>query len=119
MQVPRGDQPTVRAVRRSGDAVELDLFIPRELEFFPDHFPRLSILPGVVQVDWAIAFARQHLGLAGTFRGLRNLKFVNPVLPETALVLALSLSAAGDLTFSYQAGERTYSSGRALFGAAP
>ena len=119
MHASSGSQPAVRAVRRSGDAVELDLFIPRSLDFFPDHFPRLGILPGVVQIDWAIGFGRQHLGLKGTFRGLRNLKFVNPVLPETALVLALGLSAAGELTFTYKSGERVYSSGRALFGAAP
>lgn len=110
-------EPQVRAVRHAGQEVELDLFVPRSLEFFPDHFARLGILPGVVQVDWAIGFARRHLGVAGEFRGLRNLKFVNPILPDTALQLVLA-AAPGQLTFAYRDAQRTYSSGRALFGMA-
>lgn len=108
-------QPLVRAVRRAGHEVELDLFVPRTLEFFPDHFPRLGILPGIVQIDWAIGFGRQHLAVSGAFRGLRNLKFVNPVLPDTALTLSLA-AGAGELSFAYRAGDKAYSSGRALFG---
>lgn len=107
-------EPQVRAVRHAGPGVELDLFVPRTLEFFPDHFPRLGILPGVVQIDWAIGFGRRHLGVAGEFRGLRNLKFVNPILPETALTLTLAL-AGGALSFAYRGADRAYSSGRALF----
>jgi 3-hydroxymyristoyl/3-hydroxydecanoyl-(acyl carrier protein) dehydratase len=109
--------PTVRAVRRCGNATELDLFVPRTSAFFPDHFPRLGVLPGVVQVDWAVRLAREHLGLTGTFKGLRNLKFVNPVLPDTAVTLTLE-SADGALSFAYRTGERAYSSGKVLFGAA-
>ena len=109
-------EPLVRAVRHAGSAVELDLFIPRALEFFPDHFPRLGILPGVVQIDWAIGFGRRHLGVAGDFRGLRNLKFVSPILPDTALTLALA-AAPGALSFAYRDADKAYSSGRALFAA--
>lgn len=108
-------QPTVRAVRRSGAQAELDLFIPGTLDFFPDHFPRLSILPGVVQIDWAVMLARAHLDLRGNFRGMRNIKFVNPVMPDTALVLTLDHSTPGELSFSYRAGARVFSSGRMLF----
>lgn len=108
-------QPTVRAVRHAGAAVELDLYLPRTLDAFIDHFPRLAILPGVVQVDWAIVHGRQHLQLQGEFRGLRNLKFVSPVLPETALTLVLEARSPGELAFAYRAGERAFSSGRVLF----
>lgn len=108
-------QPQVRAVRRSGAAVELDLYVPGSLDFFPDHFPRLGILPGVVQVDWAITLARAHLPVTGAFRGLRALKFLNPILPDSALTLALTQDAPGELSFSYRAGERAYSSGRVRF----
>ena len=108
-------QPTVRAVRRSGAQAELELFIPASLDFFPDHFPRLAILPGVVQIDWAVTLAREHLELRGTFRGMRNIKFVNVVRPDTALLLSLDHGTPGELNFSYRAGERVFSSGRVLF----
>ena len=109
-------QPQVRAVRRAESGVELDLFVPPTLDFFPDHFPRLSILPGVVQLDWAITLGRAHLPLAGNFRGLRALKFINPILPGTVLTLTLAQSAPGELSFSYRNDARAYSSGRVLFG---
>ena len=108
-------RPTVRAVRRSGARADIELYVPRSLEFFADHFPRLAILPGVVQVHWAVELAREHLGQQGSFRGLRNLKFVNPVLPDTAVTLELE-QAAGELSFIYRAGEQPFSSGRVLFG---
>jgi 3-hydroxymyristoyl/3-hydroxydecanoyl-(acyl carrier protein) dehydratase len=108
-------QPQVRAVRPSGDAVELDLFVPRSLDFFPDHFPRIGILPGVVQVDWAITLGRAHLAVAGAFRGLRALKFLHPILPDSTVTLALSRSGPGELSFTYRADTRALSSGRVLF----
>ena len=103
-------------MRRAESAVEFDLFVPASLDFFPDHFPRLGILPGVVQIDWAITLGRANLPLAGAFRGLRALKFVNPILPDTAVTLALAQPAPGELAFTYRADARAYSSGRVLFG---
>ena len=109
-------QPQVRAVRRLADEVELDLFVPGTLDFFPDHFPQFKVLPGVVQVDWAIQLGREHLDVAGAFRGLRALKFLRPIQPDSAVTLALARGAPGELSFAYRAGEQPFSSGRALFG---
>lgn len=108
-------EPQVRAVRHSGDTVELDLFVSRSLAFFPDHFPRIGLLPGVIQVDWAIRLGRAHLPVAGAFRGVRALKFQKPVLPDSAVTLAVQRGAPHELAFAYRAGEQTYSSGRVLF----
>lgn len=110
-------EPQVRAVRHSADAVEFDLHIPAALDFFPDHFPRLGILPGVVQIDWALSLGRQHLPVDGAFLGLRAIKFVNPILPGANLTLSVSRPARGELAFAYRDGTRPFSSGRALFGA--
>ena len=111
-------QPQVRAVRRSADDVELDLFVPGTLDFFPDHFAQFRILPGVVQIDWAITLGREHLPLTGAFRGLRAVKFLRPILPDTAVTLALALTrgAPDELSFTYRTGNQPSSSGRALFG---
>lgn len=108
-------QPQVRAVRRTADAVEIDLFVPRALEFFPDHFPRLGLVPGVVQVDWAITLGRAHLPVTGVFRGVRGLKFQRPIFPDTAVTLTLARSAPHELSFSFRSPAHDYSSGRVLF----
>lgn len=108
-------QAEVRAVRRSGNQVELDLYIPKTLELFRAHFPRFGILPGVVQVDWAMNYGREHLEIAGTFKRLRRLKFLHPILPGATIVLSLTCESPGTLAFTYRNSERACSSGCADF----
>ena len=109
-------QPEVLGLSTVAGGVELNLRIPADLDCLPDHFPRFPMVPGVVQLDWAIGFGRQHLGVSGEFRGIAGLKFQHPLLPRAAVTLALS--ASGDeLKFSYRTRERTCSSGRVQFAA--
>lgn len=107
--------PQVLAVRRGEGGVELDLHVPARLSWFPHHFPRFHMLPGVVQTAWAIAFARQHLGLTGSFRRLTGLKFQHPILPAERVTLNLGSPAAGELVFAYRNGGRACSGGRIQF----
>jgi len=109
-------QPDVRAVRRSGEAIELELLIPETLAFFPDHFPAFPLLPGVVQVDWAIRYGCEHLRIDGDFRRLRNVKFLHPILPGGRVFLALSPGNPAELLFTYRNARRTCSTGYAVFG---
>jgi 3-hydroxymyristoyl/3-hydroxydecanoyl-(acyl carrier protein) dehydratase len=94
-------QPQVQSVRRSGNAVELDLHVPAALSYFPGHFPRFAMLPGVVQLDWAIALAREYLALRGVFRKLAGLKFQHPILPGAQVTLSLEQPANGEIVFAY------------------
>lgn len=109
-------QPEVRAVRRSGPDVELDLLVPEAPDFFQSHFPGFGLLPGVLQVDWAIRLGHQHFRIAGDFRQLRAMKFLHPILPGARLVLALGAPGADALAFSYRTARHTCSAGCAVFG---
>lgn len=109
-------RPEVLAVRRSGNAVELDLQVPVTLAYFPSHFPRFAMLPGVVQLDWAIALAREHLALRGAFRKLAGLKFQHPILPGTNVTLSLEQPANGEIVFAYVSAAMPCSGGRIVFG---
>ena len=96
---------------------ELELRVVPEIEHFAGHFPGAAILPGVVQVDWAVRFARRHLPLQGGFLALENLKFLAVVRPGETLRLTLVWDAERRrLDFSYAGAERKYSAGRILFG---
>src|SRR5262245_55888788 len=111
--------PRVLAVRPRDESspprhLVLDLHIPPELAHFPGHFPGLPILPGVVQVDWAVRFAREHLGVTAEFVRLENVKFLALVRPDAQLELELRRDAA-QVDFVFAAGGRRYSSGRAQF----
>ena len=43
--------------------------------------PGRALLPGVVQVHWAMHYGRQLPGLAGSFAGMNQLKFQRPLRP--------------------------------------
>ncbi len=113
--------PEILAERITGeDRVELDLHVPAAIEHFAGHFPGYPILPGVVQVDWAVRLARPRLPVRGAFSALEQLKFQALVLPDARLTLSLAWNPAGRrLEFAYAAADRKYSSGRLVFGSEP
>jgi 3-hydroxymyristoyl/3-hydroxydecanoyl-(acyl carrier protein) dehydratase len=108
--------PEVRAATRNGDSVRLVLFVPAGLPFFADHFPGFPILPGVVQIDWAVRLARRYFAGVETSFGVDGFKCRAPVRPETELTLELAHdSQRSSLRFAYAAGERPISSGTVVF----
>jgi acyl-coenzyme A synthetase/AMP-(fatty) acid ligase/3-hydroxymyristoyl/3-hydroxydecanoyl-(acyl carrier protein) dehydratase len=98
-------------------AVVLDLHIPSQLAHFAGHFPDAAILPGVVQIDWAIRFARKYCALHGEFSALENLKFLAVILPGAKVQLSLKWDGER-LEFAYSTALRKHSSGRVIFGGA-
>ena len=110
--------PEILDARRGENAsVVLDMHVPASLAHFAGHFPEMPILPGVIQVDWAIRFARQYLVLDGAFSALENVKFLALIFPDARLQLALKWDAeARRLDFSYASSRRKFSTGRVVFG---
>ena len=99
--------------------VVLDLHVVPEIVHFTGHFPGAALLPGVVQVDWAVHFARQYLPLEGVFSALENLKFLGVIVPDIRLQLSLAWDAERKrLDFSYATPVRKFSVGRIVFGGA-
>ena len=95
--------------------LELELHVPASLPYFPHHFPDHGMLPGVVQLGWAILFAARHLGFDGPMRKVTNLKFLHPIQPGTDLTLSLERVGERDVAFSYSTPRRQCSSGRLKF----
>lgn len=80
---------------------------------FDGHFPGQPILPGVVQVDWALRLGEQVFGPLGAFRALEHLKFQATIQPGEPLTLRLAWDAATrELAFEYDG----KSKGFAVFG---
>ncbi|MCX4025412.1 thioester dehydrase [Endozoicomonas sp. SM1973] len=92
------------------------LTITESLPHFAGHFPNQPVLPGVVQVDWAIHFALQ-LGLGqASVKQLEVIKFQQLVMPPTTLYLSLERLASGKTKFSFTNKEHVFSSGRIVWG---
>ncbi len=94
------------------------LVLTPDLQVFDGHFPGHPILPGVAQVDWAIAFARERFALPARFLRLDALKFSQPAVPGMVLTLTLAWNAAtASLQFEYASDAGRHSSGRVVFAA--
>lgn len=95
----------------------LQLSVPPDLAYFSGHFPKAPVLPGVVQVEWALNLGRQLLKLNGAFAGMEVLKFQQLVRPGDEIQLHLRFDPArGKLYFAYRNDTATCSSGRILLG---
>ncbi|HVC37868.1 MAG TPA: thioester dehydrase [Gammaproteobacteria bacterium] len=112
--------PIVIAQRRDGMHSELDLKINPDCPWLEGHFPGQPILPGVVQIGWAVHFACELYGFNPGVNALEHIKFRRPILPGTHLTLHLTPGADRQkLRYEYRDTTASYSSGTLHFGAAP
>ncbi len=115
----RSQAPEVLAQAREDNQLQLRLAVPLDLPCFTGHFPQTPVLPGVVQLDWAIALAAPLLAANLRFAGMEVLKFQQLVRPGDALQLDLRFEPdRGKLYFSYTRAGQPCASGRILLEAA-
>lgn len=109
--------PLVRELESEAGRVLLEITAPARLLYFDGHFDVAPILPGVVQVEWAIHYGRQYFPLPPQFKGLNQLKFQQVISPEKPVHLELAYDAAKhSLRFSYSSTMGQHSSGRIMLG---
>jgi 3-hydroxymyristoyl/3-hydroxydecanoyl-(acyl carrier protein) dehydratase len=109
-------EPVIRGVRRSLDGLSLSLSVPRTLLYLQGHFPGFAVLPGVVQVDWAIRYGRQYLPLGAGAAKTIQVKFRKPIRPDLAFDLWLAYGAEQRrLSFECRDEGTLYSSGQIVF----
>jgi acyl-coenzyme A synthetase/AMP-(fatty) acid ligase/3-hydroxymyristoyl/3-hydroxydecanoyl-(acyl carrier protein) dehydratase len=112
-------QPRKQLVEKNAQRVLFELEAPHDLVYFDGHFPQAPILPGVAQVEWALALARENFALPPLFRGIHALKFQRVIRPDAPFSLELQHDMAkGSVAFKYFSTAGTHASGRLMFGAA-
>lgn len=105
--------PPYSVLEQTEDACRVAIPLAADAACFDGHFPGFPVLPGVVQLHWAVSIAARTLGAAGVFAGMDQIKFTGIVQPGDALELALQLdAAAGRVSFVYEVEGRKMSSGR-------
>ena len=108
--------PQIDSIERAHDGLSLRFSVPETLGYFAGHFPGCPLLPGVVQIGWAVQLARQHLPLDAPFRSLAGVKFMRVIQPGATVELLLVLDAKRrELSFEYQCDGLSCSGGRVLF----
>jgi 3-hydroxymyristoyl/3-hydroxydecanoyl-(acyl carrier protein) dehydratase len=93
------------------------LQVPYELPVFRGHFPSRPIVPGVVQIGWAVDVARAAGLVSGPFTGISGAKFRRVLQPGMNLGLRLDgQDERRQLSFEYSLGSMVVSGGRVQFG---
>ncbi|WP_460368666.1 AMP-binding protein [Pseudomonas sp. Tul1A2] len=117
LMAPRAKAPEVLSQVETEGEWSLQLSVPPDLAYFSGHFPKAPVLPGVVQVEWALNLGRQLLNLTGPFAGMEVLKFQQLVRPGDEIQLHLRFDPERrKLYFAYRNDTATCSSGRILLG---
>lgn len=91
--LPAPRLPVVVARVTVPNGVTLQLKVPTDLVWFTGHFPGNPILPGVAQIGWAIAFAREHFDLDADPHKIDRVKFLHIARPGAHLELKLTCEA--------------------------
>ncbi|WP_339498309.1 AMP-binding protein [Pseudomonas silesiensis] len=112
---PRPKAPEVLEQLEVNGEWSLQLAVPADLAYFSGHFPQAPVLPGVVQVEWALMLGQRLMNLPAKFAGMEVLKFQQLVRPGDEIQLHLRFDPArGKLYFAYRNETATCSSGRIL-----
>lgn len=112
--------PVLLGEHEHGGTWTLMLHVPPELAYFPGHFPQAPVLPGAVQIAWALAFASQRFGTPKRCKVMEALKFQRLLRPGDRVELVLRYDRARHtLHFAYRHGDTAYSSGRLAWRAEP
>jgi len=110
--------PDVLSKLQTDDATMVELDIDPRLQAFEGHFDSFPIVPGVIQIQWALHFFQQIFhsessAIVWRINKVTALKFQHVIAPHSKVNLHLSFDEAKCcLTFKFSNEEHTYSSGK-------
>lgn len=91
-------------VATDGDAFSAEFVFPASFKGFKGHFPDNPILPGVCLVQTALVLAEEATRRTYRLQGIRNAKFMAPVVPGQAVRVECSMQD-GTVRASFSSGE--------------
>lgn len=112
----RATQITPESVTEQDGELRIQARVPIDLAHFAGHFASTPVVPGVVQIDWALQLARQLLeDLPPRFAGMETLKFQQLMRPGDQVQLSLRFDAGrSKLYFAFSHKNAPCASGRIL-----
>lgn len=109
------ERPPVTWLSRTAEQAFLELSIPSNLRVLDGHFPVAAVVPGVAQVDWAIAWGREVFPAGNRLQRMDALKFQALLRPGDRVKVQLDWNAAKSmLSFKFSSDNAAYSSGRVV-----
>ncbi|WP_445679402.1 AMP-binding protein [Radicibacter daui] len=81
--------PVLEEIRESERCYRVRLRLDEKLLYFKGHFAEFALLPGVVQLDWAVELARTLFEMPADLSEVGPLKFRRPLVPGAEVDLVL------------------------------
>lgn len=107
--------PCVLSISDEPPQTRILLEVSSELCWFRGHFPGQPVLPGIVQLHWAILVCRVLYGFESVPLEIKRLKFKKVIVPPRTLELVVSQKGAHEVLFSFSSlGDRN-SEGQIVF----
>jgi 3-hydroxymyristoyl/3-hydroxydecanoyl-(acyl carrier protein) dehydratase len=107
------DRPVVLSKDRDGAAVEWSCRVPEQLSCWPGHFPDFLVVPGVLQLDWAMDAASELLGELPRIGEMSRVTFRETLGPGDAFRIRVEATPDGWIRFRIWSEGIEYASGRA------
>ena len=107
--------PTVLSRVEDGDTWRFELDIAEDLIWFQGHFPGFPVLPGVVQLRWAVELSQEVFAQVSGPHEIMRLKFKSIIVPPVTVELMLTQLSPTQTQFSYTGQGREYSQGKLIF----
>ncbi len=110
--------PPFDTARPGPDEARFELHLGPDHPAFRGHFPGMPVLPGVIQIDWAMQLAQAQFGLGHGSADDFHVKFRRIVRPGRTLWLHLRIDRARRrLVFEYLVDGESASIGQIRLGA--
>lgn len=110
-----GNFPEVRSVSVESGCLRVTLDVSSDLNWFRGHFPDQPVLPGVVQLHWAVLVATACLDVSGVPTEIKRLKFKKVFTPPQNVELTLRECGSAEAQFRFSYEGEDYSEGRLVF----
>jgi 3-hydroxymyristoyl/3-hydroxydecanoyl-(acyl carrier protein) dehydratase len=107
--------PRVLSVVSEPSLTRIAFAVPDDLCWFGGHFPDKPILPGIVQLHWAVLACRVLYGLSGSPKEIKRLKFRRMVEPPAEIELAVTRLSSREAQFSFSSQGQRNSEGTMVF----
>ena len=107
--------PTILSQVEDGKTLRFTLDITGELIWFRGHFPGFPVLPGVVQLRWAVELSQKHFAHRYPPLEIMRLKFKSIIVPPLGIDLTLTASGPAAAEFAYTGQGKEYSQGKLIF----
>lgn len=104
--------PNILNYTQDENCVTIDFFLQADIIYFKGHFPDSPVLPGVVQIHWAVHFAKKFFNIAGHVKNSPSIKFMNILSEKQKVTLKIEKSEDHSyISFIYFDDSQIYSKG--------